>query len=235
MLTGLDQKLPGMKVDHKLWTGGKNVNSYQNSFEMLIKDLTRWKKEGWRVVLLSASRTRASRLANDLREYDLRAFCPDPPVAARGRTRERPGRGQEGGSGRGRPRAAGLGAGGPAAKIRWSGSHSPLSNVQPGQILVTHGNLHRGFEYPLIKFVFITEGDMFGVEKKKKRRKKTNYQGKAIQSFSELSVGDYVVHEEHGLGITAASRRWSGIRLPRTISRSSMGTAETCICRRPPV
>ena len=42
---------------------------------------------------------------------------------------------------------------------------------------------------------------MFGTEKKKKRRKKSNYQGKAIQSFSELAVGDYVVHEEHGLGI----------------------------------
>ena len=41
---------------------------------------------------------------------------------------------------------------------------------------------------------------MFGVEKKKRRRKKTNYRGKAIESFSELSIGDYVVHEEHGLG-----------------------------------
>ena len=71
----------------------------------------------------------------------------------------------------------------------------------PGQILVIHGNLHRGFEYPLIKFVFITEGDMFGVEKKKRKRKKTNYEGQGIRSFSELSVGDYVVHEEHGLGI----------------------------------
>ena len=61
--------------------------------------------------------------------------------------------------------------------------------VKPGEIMVTYGSLHRGFEYPLLKFVYITEGDMFGVEKKKKRRKKTNYQGKAIQSFSELSVG----------------------------------------------
>ena len=73
--------------------------------------------------------------------------------------------------------------------------------VLPGEIMVTYGNLHRGFEYPLLKFVFITEGDMFGVEKKKKKRKKQSYQGRAIQSFSELSVGDYVVHEEHGLGI----------------------------------
>lgn len=66
-----------MKVAGKFGFTVKNVSSYQNSFEMLIKDLTRWKKEGWRVVLLSASRTRASRLASDLREYELRAFCPD--------------------------------------------------------------------------------------------------------------------------------------------------------------
>ena len=72
---------------------------------------------------------------------------------------------------------------------------------QPGEILVTYGKLHRGFEYPLIKFVVITEGDMFGVEKRKKKRKKYNYEGKKISSFSELSVGDYVVHESHGLGI----------------------------------
>ena len=154
-MTGLDQRLPGMTVKSKYSITGKNVNSYQNSFEILIKDLSRWKKEGYRVVLLSASRTRASRLAGDLREYDLRAFCPDDA----GRT------------------------------------------VAPGEILVTYGKLHKGFEYPLIKFVVITEGDMFGNERQRKKRKKYNYEGKKISSFSELSVGDYVVHESHGLGV----------------------------------
>lgn len=154
-MTGLDQRLPGMTPKAKYSLTGKNLNSYQNSFEILIKDLTRWKKDGYRVVLLSASRTRASRLAGDLREYDLRAFCPEDP---------------------GQP-------------------------VAPGEIMVTYGKLHKGFEYPLIKFVVITEGDMFGVEKRKKKRKKYNYEGKKISSFSELSVGDYVVHESHGLGI----------------------------------
>ena len=154
-MTGLDQRLPGMTVKAKYSLTGKNLNSYQNSFEILIKDLTKWKKDGYRVVLLSASRTRASRLAGDLREYDLRAFCPEDA---------------------GRP-------------------------VAPGEILVTYGKLHKGFEHPLIKFVVITEGDMFGVEKRKKKRKKYNYEGKKISSFSELSVGDYVVHESHGLGI----------------------------------
>ena len=181
MLTGLDQKLPGMKVNQKFSIDVKNVNSYQNSFEILIKDLTRWKKEGYRVILLSPSRTRASRLASDLREYDLRAYCPD---------------GREGESGN----AGGEGSG--SADTGNPGAvNTSVRKVRPGEILVTYGNLHRGFEYSLLKFVFITEGDMFGVEKKRKRRKKTNYQGKAIQSFTELSVGDYVVHEEHGLGI----------------------------------
>ena len=181
MLTGLDQKLPGMKVNQKFSIDVKNVNSYQNSFEILIKDLTRWKKEGYRVILLSPSRTRASRLASDLREYDLRAYCPDVRETDSG---------NGGGDSTGSPDS-----GNPVAV------NAAANKVRPGEILVTYGNLHRGFEYSLLKFVFITEGDMFGVEKKRKRRKKTNYQGKAIQSFTELSVGDYVVHEEHGLGI----------------------------------
>ena len=184
MLTGLDQKLPGMKVNQKFGLDVKNVNSYQNSFEMLIKDLTRWKKEGYRVVLLSASRTRASRLASDLREYELRAYCPDEEL----RDDETAWASES---------TAAASANGESARSAGAPDH----RVKPGEIMVTYGSLHRGFEYPLLKFVFITEGDMFGVEKKKKRRKKTNYQGKAIQSFSELSIGDYVVHEEHGLGI----------------------------------
>jgi transcription-repair coupling factor (superfamily II helicase) len=57
----------------------------------------------------------------------------------------------------------------------------------------------KGFEYPLIKFVVIAESDIFGAEKKKKKRKK--YEGQKIRDFAELKVGDYVVHENHGLGI----------------------------------
>ncbi len=154
-LTGLEQRLVGMTVKNQYRIHVKNVNSYQNSFEMLIQDLQRWKKEKYRVILLSGSRTRTSRLAGDLREYNLSAFCPD--------NEER--------------------------------------QVQPGEILVIYGNLHRGFEYPQIKFVVITEGDMFGAEKKKRKRKKTSYEGNKIQSFSDLAVGDYIIHEEHGLGI----------------------------------
>ena len=77
MLTGLEQKIAGMAAENRYHIEVKNVNSYQNSFEILIKDLKRWKREKYRVILLSGSRTRASRLAGDLREYELSAFCPD--------------------------------------------------------------------------------------------------------------------------------------------------------------
>ncbi len=155
MVTGLEQRLSGMTAKNRYGIQAKNINSYQNGFELLIKDLKRWKREKYRVVLLSGSHTRAKRLAGDLREYELSAFF----------------------------------------------SEEETPRVKPGELLVTYGNLHRGFEYPQIKFVVITEGDMFGAARKKRRRKQTSYEGRKIQSFTELSVGDYVVHEEHGLGI----------------------------------
>ncbi|MDE7327551.1 MAG: transcription-repair coupling factor, partial [Lachnospiraceae bacterium] len=73
--------------------------------------------------------------------------------------------------------------------------------VQNGEIMVTQGNVHRGFEYPLVKFVIISESDIFGAAKKTKKKKVKVYEGSKISSFSDLNIGDYVVHENHGLGI----------------------------------
>ena len=166
-LTGLDQRLPGLTVNEKFSFTVKNVNSYQNSFDFLIKDLTRWKKEGYRVVLLSASRTRASRLASDLRDYDLHAYCLDLPGTEKestiSETKEST-----------------------TSETKTTGTFTDKKTthkIRPGEILVTYGNLHRGFEYPLLKFVMITEGDMFGTEKKRKRKKKPSYEGRKIQNF----------------------------------------------------
>ena len=57
----------------------KSVNPYNNSFEMLVKDLLRWKKSGYRMLLLSPSRTRAARLAKDLQDQELSAFYSEDP------------------------------------------------------------------------------------------------------------------------------------------------------------
>ena len=50
------------------------MNPYNNSFEMLTQDLKRLKRNGYRVILLSGSRTRAKRLAEDLRDYNLSSY-----------------------------------------------------------------------------------------------------------------------------------------------------------------
>ena len=69
-----------------------------------------------------------------------------------------------------------------------------------GLIIVTYGSLHKGFEYPVLSFVVIAENDIFSARKMKKLKKK-KHDGKNIASFNELNIGDYVVHESHGLGV----------------------------------
>lgn len=69
-----------------------------------------------------------------------------------------------------------------------------------GKVIVLSGNLKRGFSYPLGRLYVLSEGDLFGREKKKKKRK-YNYEGQKITELSSLSLGDYVIHENRGLGI----------------------------------
>lgn len=72
--------------------------------------------------------------------------------------------------------------------------------IKKGEIIITHGSLHKGFEYGMIDFVIVTDKEVFGEEKKKRKLKKKTKENK-IESFTDLSLGDYVVHENHGIGI----------------------------------
>ncbi len=152
-LSAIDRKSPLVRPVKRFDIGARSVAPYNSSFEALVKDLKRYKKGGFRVLLLSGSRTRAKRLAEDLRGEDITAFY----------------------------------------------SQDPFREIQPGEVMTYYGRVLKGFEYPLIKFVVISETDIFGLEKKKKKKKK--YEGQKINDFAELKVGDYVVHENHGLGI----------------------------------
>ena len=63
------------KPDRKMDVAARNLAPYNNSFEALVKDLKLFRKNGYRVLLLSGSRTRAKRLAEDLtQETFLRYF-----------------------------------------------------------------------------------------------------------------------------------------------------------------
>ncbi len=71
---------------------------------------------------------------------------------------------------------------------------------QPKEVMVVKDMIRKGFEHPLIKYVVISDTDIFG-ERRKRTRKTSTYKGSVISGFADLHVGDYVVHENHGLGI----------------------------------
>ena len=73
--------------------------------------------------------------------------------------------------------------------------------IHPGEVMVTCGRLNSGFEYPTIKFVVLSEKDIFKERRHKSRKKKSQYSGQKIRSLADISIGDYVVHEKYGLGI----------------------------------
>ena len=80
----------------------------------------------------------------------------------------------------------------------------PLTSMpKPGQILLTEGTLPFGMEYPLSKLAILTEGQLLArtEPKKKKVAKKTGSTNRQkLNSFTDLTPGDLVVHENYGIG-----------------------------------
>lgn len=153
LLSSLDYKPKMLKPADYLRIDTRSISSYNNSFEYLADDINKYKRTGYRVVLVCNSRTRAARIVADLEELGTQSYF----------------------------------------------SEDYDKEIMPGTVMVTYGNIHRGFEYPLIGFVIITENDIFTSRTRKKQKKK--YEGRSIAGFNELNVGDYVVHEMHGLGV----------------------------------
>ena len=69
-----------------------------------------------------------------------------------------------------------------------------------GTVAICEGDLSHGFEYPAIRTAVICEGDIFQTRKKRKSYSPTANAKDKIRSFDELSVGDFVVHDVHGIG-----------------------------------
>ena len=65
-------------------------------------------------------------------------------------------------------------------------------------VLLVDGILSEGFELPHSNIIVITEGNIFGFQKKKLRKKPEK--GQEIKYFTDITVGDYVVHSIHGIG-----------------------------------
>ncbi|MFW5991985.1 MAG: transcription-repair coupling factor [Halanaerobiaceae bacterium] len=73
-------------------------------------------------------------------------------------------------------------------------------SFKKGQIIVKEGSLSEGFIIEDIRLAVYTEKEVFGKPQKKKRHLKELKDGVEISSLKELTVGDYVVHENHGIG-----------------------------------
>jgi len=153
LLTALDAPLKEFPASESVYVQAQGVSPYHNSFDMLTKDLRRYKREGYRVVLVSPSVSRAKRLAVDLLDYEVHSFY----------------------------------------------SEDLEREVKPSEVMVCLGQLAGGYAYPMIKYVVIAESDIFGTRKKRKRKRTLS--GERIQDFTNLKIGDYVVHENHGLGV----------------------------------
>ncbi len=80
-----------------------------------------------------------------------------------------------------------------------------VENLQYGTIVVTDGALSSGFELLSEKLFVITYGNV--AYKAESRRRKRQNQGQEIYSLSELSPGDYVVHNVHGIGVFSGIRK----------------------------
>lgn len=132
----------------------RSVAGYNKSFDTLVSELKKYRLQKYKVIIISASRTRAKRLAADLTERGLPSFY----------------------------------------------SENPDRILEDGEIMTYYGSIAHGFEYPQLHFLVIAETDIFGAGQKKKK-KKHRYEGEALRDFAQLKVGDYVVHEDHGIGI----------------------------------
>ena len=150
-----DQETYRIRFDTTVQMHARDASLSGMSYEALRAELAQRRKKKERVIIVSPSRTRAGRLAEDLTADDVTAYFREKPV---------------------RP-------------------------LKQGDIMTCPGRMRKGFSYPEIGFTVLTEAEIFGEEKKKKKRVRRYDGGEQIRNFAELRVGDYVVHETYGIGI----------------------------------
>ena len=181
LFTGLQNTNSLIRAKSTYLIETQTVVSYQGNFQGLLTDLKRFSRLNYHVVLLCPSGTRAKRLAEEFRSFDIRAdYLEDPD--------------------------------------RTSGRDPDAMKALAGGLIIIRGSLHRGFSYPGLKWIVLTENDLYGGVKKKKRK---------IRSFSELSSGDYVVHENYGIGIYKGIKNISSDGVARDYMEISYGNSGT--------
>ncbi|MBQ6831887.1 MAG: transcription-repair coupling factor [Oscillospiraceae bacterium] len=77
----------------------------------------------------------------------------------------------------------------------------PLQSMpEPGQIYLTEGTLPYGMEYTDAHLAILSEGQLMAKTNAPNRKKKTATNRQKLNSFTDLTPGDLVVHENYGIG-----------------------------------
>ncbi len=75
----------------------------------------------------------------------------------------------------------------------------PEGEIPEGIVAIMRGSITKGFEYPLINTVIVSDREIFAEEKKKRAYRRSENE-KQIKNIDKLEIGDYVVHKVHGIG-----------------------------------
>ena len=77
----------------------------------------------------------------------------------------------------------------------------PLQELpQSGQIFLAEGSLPFGMEYTDLRLAVLSEGQLIAKTQTPKKGKKTATNRQKLNSFTDLTPGDLVVHENYGIG-----------------------------------
>ena len=130
------------------------IYDYHGQLDMLIEDIKDKKSKGYKIVILSGTRTRGERLIDILRDRGIESVYKDS-----------------------------------------------IPQIEFGEVVVTFGNQLKGFEYPQLKLCVISDKEVFGGAKRKATSRSNKKGVSKLKSFTELKLGDYVVHVNHGIGV----------------------------------
>ncbi len=72
-------------------------------------------------------------------------------------------------------------------------------NIKENKINIIEKALDKGYMYD--KYIFITEKELFKIKNEKKKYKTRLKHVSKIKNLEKLEIGDYVVHEIHGIGV----------------------------------
>jgi transcription-repair coupling factor (superfamily II helicase) len=151
----------------------------QGALDPLVRRVRAWQEAGLSVVIAARAETQVERLVTLLRHRDIPAKRPHPP----------------------QPSLSLKGEGGRQGGLP---SPSPFRERGPGgEVLVLVGHLARGVVAPTEGVALVTEEEIFGARAHRRAARAAASAGTArpfLEDLRSLSVGDFVVHAEHGIG-----------------------------------